>query len=77
MSVTITEQDLYTQIRILTMIRTKIQLLESELVYMPIANIPDSLKRLSEYDKQLSKLRHLMTEVISNLNGFFEQDKLF
>jgi hypothetical protein len=77
MDIKIPEEDAYLLNRKIIDIRSKLQLLESEMMYMPIKNVTEFISRVGHYSSEITKLRLMCSEALSLLNNHQITQKLF
>jgi len=65
----ITKNEMFTIERKIVNIRTKLQNLESELVYMPIKNMDTFMARVAVYQYKVTQMRFMCSEALAILHG--------
>jgi len=76
MDIKLPEREAYQLQRKIIEIRSRIQLLETELIYIPIANVGDFMERARIYSCEMEKLRLKCSEALTLLTSHQTTNRL-
>jgi len=76
MDIKLPEREAYQLQRKIIEIRSRIQLVETELVYLPIANVSDFMERVRKYSSEMEKLRFKCSEALTLLTSHQTTNRL-